>query len=116
MPTGLVDSVAFRDVFRTESMRSVCSDENRNQRCLDVEIALSRAQASLGTDSWRRFVELYAPLLLVWARRQEHAPPTTARESFVRARDDGGCIMKFLEAQGSKSRRCTSFEALRTRG
>ena len=46
--TSLIDSAIFRDIFGTEAMRRVWPDENRTQRCLDIEAALARAQASLG--------------------------------------------------------------------
>src|SRR5579863_6340540 len=48
MPTSLIDSAVFRDIFTTEAMRRVFSDENRVQRYLDIEAALARAQARLG--------------------------------------------------------------------
>jgi 3-carboxy-cis,cis-muconate cycloisomerase len=48
MPASLIDSVIFRDIFSTEAMRRVFSDENRVQKYLDFEAALARAQARLG--------------------------------------------------------------------
>ncbi len=48
MPTSLIDSAVFRDIFSTEPMRRVFSDENRVQKYLDFEGALARAQARLG--------------------------------------------------------------------
>src|SRR5215469_3824163 len=48
MPASLIDSAVFRDIFSTEAMRSVFSDENRVQKYLDFEAALARAQAHLG--------------------------------------------------------------------
>jgi 3-carboxy-cis,cis-muconate cycloisomerase len=48
MPTSLIDSVVFRDIFSTEAMRRVWSDENRVQKYLDFEAALARAQGKLG--------------------------------------------------------------------
>ncbi len=48
MPSSLIDSVVFRDIFSTEAMRRVFSDENRVQKYLDFEGALARAQARLG--------------------------------------------------------------------
>jgi len=47
MPTSLIDSAVFRDIFSTEPMRRVFSDENRVQKYLDFEAALARAQARL---------------------------------------------------------------------
>ncbi|MGB5182950.1 MAG: 3-carboxy-cis,cis-muconate cycloisomerase [Xanthobacteraceae bacterium] len=48
MPASLIDSAVFRDIFSTEAMRTVFSDENRVQKYLDFEAALARAQARLG--------------------------------------------------------------------
>jgi 3-carboxy-cis,cis-muconate cycloisomerase len=48
MPTSLIDSAVFRDIFSTEPMRRVFSDENRVQKYLDFEGALARAQGRLG--------------------------------------------------------------------
>ena len=48
MPATAIDSAVFRDIFSTEAMRRVFSDENRIQKYLDFEAALARAQAKLG--------------------------------------------------------------------
>src|SRR6185437_7203209 len=48
MPSSLIDSAVFRDIFSTAAMRQVFSDENRVQKYLDFEAALARAQAKLG--------------------------------------------------------------------
>src|SRR5215468_4935183 len=48
MPATILDSAVFRDIFTTEAMRNVFSDENRVQLYLDFEAALARAQARLG--------------------------------------------------------------------
>src|SRR6188474_383184 len=48
MPSTTLDSAVFRDIFTTEAMRNVFSDENRVQKYLDFEAALARAQAKLG--------------------------------------------------------------------
>src|SRR5215469_4366947 len=48
MPATAVDSAVFRDIFSTEAMRRVFSDESRIQKYLDFESALARAQARLG--------------------------------------------------------------------
>jgi 3-carboxy-cis,cis-muconate cycloisomerase len=48
MPSSLIDSAVFRDIFSTEAMRRVFSDENRVQKYLDFEAALAKAQARLG--------------------------------------------------------------------
>src|SRR4051812_45668186 len=48
MPSTILDSSVFRDIFTTPNMRTVWSDENRVQKYLDIEAALARAQAGLG--------------------------------------------------------------------
>lgn len=48
MPSTILDSAVFRNVFTTEAMRQVWSDESRVQKYLDFEAALARAQARLG--------------------------------------------------------------------
>ncbi len=48
MPSTILDSAVFRDIFTTPAMRNVFSDENRVQKYLDFEAALARAQGKLG--------------------------------------------------------------------
>jgi 3-carboxy-cis,cis-muconate cycloisomerase len=48
MPSTILDSAVFRDIFTTQKMRDVFSDENRVQKYLDIEAALARVQARLG--------------------------------------------------------------------
>ncbi|HKI64306.1 MAG TPA: 3-carboxy-cis,cis-muconate cycloisomerase [Burkholderiales bacterium] len=48
MPSSVVDSTIFGNIFATETMRRVWSDENRTQKYLDVEAALARVQGRLG--------------------------------------------------------------------
>src|SRR3984893_3324831 len=48
MPSTILDSAVFRDIFTTQAMRTVFSDENRVQKYLDFEAALARAQGGLG--------------------------------------------------------------------
>jgi len=48
MPATTIDSAIFKDIFGTEAMRAVFSDERRVQYYLDIEAALARAQARLG--------------------------------------------------------------------
>ena len=48
MPATAIDFAVFRNIFSTEAMRRVFSDENRVQKYLDFEAALARAQARLG--------------------------------------------------------------------
>src|SRR5262245_17608852 len=48
MPSQMIDSILFRDLFGTGEMRQVFSDEALVQRWLDVEAALARAEAQLG--------------------------------------------------------------------
>ena len=47
MPSTILDSAVFRDIFTTPAMRAVWSDENRVQKYLDFEAALARAQGRL---------------------------------------------------------------------
>ncbi len=48
MGSTAIDSFIFREIFSTEAMRRIWSDENRIQKYLDIEVALARVQASLG--------------------------------------------------------------------
>jgi 3-carboxy-cis,cis-muconate cycloisomerase len=48
MGSTAIDSLIFREIFSTEAMRRIWSDENRIQKYLDIEVALARVQASLG--------------------------------------------------------------------
>jgi 3-carboxy-cis,cis-muconate cycloisomerase len=48
MSATIFDSTVFRNVFTTEAMRSVFSDESRVQKYLDFEAGLAKAQARLG--------------------------------------------------------------------
>src|SRR2546425_822129 len=47
-PATIVDSAIFGNLFSTEAMRQVWSDENRTRKYLDIEAALARVQARLG--------------------------------------------------------------------
>jgi 3-carboxy-cis,cis-muconate cycloisomerase len=44
----VVDSILFRDAFGTPQMRQVFADETLISRCIEVEVALARAQARCG--------------------------------------------------------------------
>ena len=48
MSATIIDSIVFRNIFSTEAMRRIFSDETRVQKYLDFEAALARAQARLG--------------------------------------------------------------------
>jgi 3-carboxy-cis,cis-muconate cycloisomerase len=48
MPSTIIDSAIFRDIFSADAMRQVWSDENRTQKYLDLEAALARVQGRLG--------------------------------------------------------------------
>src|SRR3954452_11214431 len=48
MPSTIVDSTIFGNIFSTDAMRAVWSDENRTRKYLDIEAALARVQARLG--------------------------------------------------------------------
>jgi 3-carboxy-cis,cis-muconate cycloisomerase len=46
MPSTVIDSLIFRDMFGTAAMRAVFSDEALVRRYLEVEVALARAEAA----------------------------------------------------------------------
>ncbi|MGE0748197.1 MAG: 3-carboxy-cis,cis-muconate cycloisomerase [Rhodospirillales bacterium] len=48
MGATIIDSGIFGDIFSTEAMRRVWSDENRTQKYLDFEAALAKVQGRLG--------------------------------------------------------------------
>ena len=48
MAASIVDSLIFGNIFSTDAMRKVWSDENRTQKYLDIEAALARVQGRLG--------------------------------------------------------------------
>ena len=48
MPSTIIDSAIFGDIFSAEPMRQVWSDENRTHKYLDIEAALARVQGGLG--------------------------------------------------------------------
>src|SRR5438132_4489645 len=48
MPSTIIDSAIFGDIFSSELMRNVWSDQNRTQKYLDIEGALARVQGRLG--------------------------------------------------------------------
>ncbi len=47
MPSTILDSAVFRDIFTTPAMRAVWSDGNRVQKYLDFEAGLAKAQGRL---------------------------------------------------------------------
>lgn len=48
MPSTIIDSAIFGNIFSTPAMRDVFSDENRTRKYLEIEAALARVQARLG--------------------------------------------------------------------
>ncbi|HEY8707818.1 MAG TPA: 3-carboxy-cis,cis-muconate cycloisomerase [Burkholderiaceae bacterium] len=48
MASTIIDSAIFQDIFSSDAMRQVWSDENRTQKYLDIEAALARVQGRLG--------------------------------------------------------------------
>lgn len=48
MPATIIDSAVLGDIFSTEAMREVFSDENRVRHYLTIEAALARVQGELG--------------------------------------------------------------------
>ena len=64
MTSTVIDSIVFRHIFSSESMRQVFSDENRVQCYLDIEAALARVQAGLGLIPQRAADEITAKCTL----------------------------------------------------
>jgi 3-carboxy-cis,cis-muconate cycloisomerase len=60
MASTTIDSAVFRDIFSSEPMRRVFSDEHRVQCYLDIEAALARVQARLGIIPRRAADEIVA--------------------------------------------------------
>ncbi|MCB0202750.1 MAG: adenylosuccinate lyase, partial [Anaerolineae bacterium] len=48
MPSNAIDSIVFRDMYGTDELRAVFSDESLLQCWLDFEAALARAEAAVG--------------------------------------------------------------------
>lgn len=48
MPSTIIDSAIFGNIFSTEAMRAVWSDENRTRHYLAFEAALAKVQGRLG--------------------------------------------------------------------
>ncbi|HPU51300.1 MAG TPA: adenylosuccinate lyase family protein, partial [Burkholderiaceae bacterium] len=48
MPSTIIDSAIFGDIFSTAAMRRVWSDENRTAKYLQIEAALAKVQGELG--------------------------------------------------------------------
>jgi len=48
MPSTLIDSIFFKDLYGTDEMRAVFSDLSLLQKWLDAEVALAQAEAELG--------------------------------------------------------------------
>ena len=48
MAASVIDSRVFRNLFGTQEMRDVFSDEAYVQRMIEVETALARAQSKVG--------------------------------------------------------------------
>src|SRR2546429_3218267 len=60
MTATVIDSTVFRNIFSSEPMRRVFSDEHRVQCYLDIEAALARVQARLGLIPQRAADEITA--------------------------------------------------------
>ncbi|MEQ8195336.1 MAG: adenylosuccinate lyase family protein [Rhodospirillales bacterium] len=48
MPSTLIDSNLYKDLFGTEAMRAIFSDDGYIDRCVRIEAALAKAQGRLG--------------------------------------------------------------------
>jgi 3-carboxy-cis,cis-muconate cycloisomerase len=64
MASTAIDSAIFRDIFSSEAMRRVFSDEHRVQCYLDIEAALAQVQAKLGLIPQRAADEITAKCTL----------------------------------------------------
>src|SRR2546428_2554161 len=64
MTATVIDSTVFRNIFSSEPMRQVFSDEHRVQCYLDIEAALARVQARLGLIPQRAGDEITAKCTL----------------------------------------------------
>ena len=64
MASTAIDSAVFRDIFSSEAMRRVFSDEHRVQCYLDIEAALAQVQAKLGLIPQRAADEITAKCTL----------------------------------------------------
>src|SRR5260370_2381626 len=64
MTATVIDSTVFRNIFSSEPMRQVFSDEHRVQCYLDIEAALARVQARLGLIPQRAADEITAKCTL----------------------------------------------------
>ena len=64
MASTAIDSAVFRDIFSSDAMRRVFSDEHRVQCYLDIEAALARVQAQLGLIPQRAADEITAKCTL----------------------------------------------------
>ena len=67
MPSSLIDSAVFRDIFSTEAMRKVFSDENRVQKYLDLEAALARGVKGPAVGCGERDAPAHTPTVLLHA-------------------------------------------------
>jgi 3-carboxy-cis,cis-muconate cycloisomerase len=64
MASTAIDSAIFRDIFSSEAMRRVFSDDHRVQCYLDIEAALAQVQAKLGLIPQRAADEITAKCTL----------------------------------------------------
>ena len=64
MASTAIDSTIFRDIFSTDAMRHIFSDEYRTQCYLDIEAALAQVEARLGLIPQRAADEITAKCTL----------------------------------------------------
>ncbi|KAJ4127435.1 hypothetical protein NW754_007764 [Fusarium falciforme] len=64
MASTAIDSIIFRDIFSSEAMRRVFTDEHRVQCYLSIEAALAQAQANIGVIPKRAAHEIAAKCTL----------------------------------------------------
>ena len=64
MPSTLIDSKIYKDLFGTEAMRDIFSDDTYIDRCVRVEAALAKVQGNIGVipkDAAKTIVKMATP-------------------------------------------------------
>ena len=64
MPSTLIDSKIYKDLFGTEAMRDIFSDDSYIDRCVRVEAALAKVQGNIGVipkDAAKTIVKMATP-------------------------------------------------------
>ena len=64
MPSTLIDSKIYKDLFGTEAMRDIFSDDTYIDRCVRVEAALAKVQGNIGVipkDAAKTIIKMATP-------------------------------------------------------